>query len=430
MADQDDLLTSLVSGNPQSADTVKAIVNQLRGKQSLAELASLSGDPTLTPFGQHALQQNQQNEVELGRNAMQNRRDDLTQQNITRQLEQGQNALAETVRYHNMEDQERKDKLAQQKSQQEDLARSQDTIDKIGQYKLPMPTNRSARNAAIIDEVSRQYPDYDSTKFGEKQKAQVAFGSGPQSNLVRSADVSVQHLDAADELASGLHNGKYPAINAVVNWWKTQTGSPEIAKFNTAKAIVADEVNKFIIGGGGALADRELLQKQLGDAQSEEQLHGVTNTLRGLMGGQLKGLQSQFVNAGLGTTDDFMKKLNPRTIGALGLGEAQPGPPTSALPGATGAMGAPPAQGGGPPPQTAGSGSQGGPLAGPSGAPGAYPGSISPIEATLRQQTGFQGDGTPAPKSAVVDQQGIVRTGRRNGKRIGQLADGTIVPLE
>lgn len=428
MSDQDnDLLTSLVSGNPQSADQVKAIVQQLRQKGQLADLAQMSGDPALTQFGAHQNQMNQQNEVELGRNAMQNTRDNIQQGQLDRQLNQGQGALAETIRYHDMLDQERKDKLQQQKDQQSDLANSQDLVDAIGQYKQsPASLSRSPRNMALMDEVMRQYPDYDATKYQAKKDAQVAFAKGPQSNLLRSADVSVQHLDTADQLAGGLTQSKYPAINAVENWWKNQTGDPSIAKFNTAKSVVSDEINKFIIGGGGALADREQLQNQLSAANSPDQLKGITNTLRTLMAGQLKGLQGQFVNAGLGSPDDFLSKLSPRTVGALGFGDAQ----RSALPGATAATGGPPPQGSGPPPQTPGSGPGGGALAGPSGAPGANPGAISPIEAQLRQQTGFQGNGTPAPPTALVDNKGIVRTGRRNGKRIGQLADGTIVPLE
>lgn len=424
----DDLLTSLVSGDPQNAERVRAIVQQLRSKQQLGELASMSGDPALAPFGQHVMQQNQQNEVELGRNAMANRSDDIRTGQLNRQLEQGQSALAETIRYHNMEDQERKDKLAQQKAQQTDLANSQNLIDSIGQYKMsPASLSRSPRNAALMDEVVRQYPEYDSTKFDEKKKAQVSFGSGPDSNLVKGADVSVQHLDTADQLATNLHNTQYPAVNWIANIWKSQTGSPQIKNFNTAKQIVSSEIEKFIIGGGSALADRAGLQSQLSAADNPEALKGVTNTLRTLMGGQLNGLQSKFVNAGLGTPEDFQKKLDPRTVGALGLAQAQHG---GALPGAVGAAQGTPAMGSGPPQGAAPSPQGGAPNVGLSGAPGAAPGAISPAEAQLRQSTGALANGLPAPQTATVDNKGIVRTGRRNGKRIGQLADGTIVPLE
>jgi len=428
----DDLLSALVSGDSQPADKVKAIVQQLRSTKQLSDLAQMSGDPTLSPFGTHQNQMLQQNEVELGRNAMQNKSDDIRNAQVGRQQQQGDATLAETIRYHNMLDQERADKLQQQKDQQTDLAKSQNLVDAIGQYKQsPASLSRSPRNMALMDEVMRQYPDYDATKYDEKKKAQVSFGSGPDSNLIKGADVSVQHLDTADQLASNLHNTQYPAVNWIANLWKTQTGSPEIKNFNTAKQIVSSEIEKFIIGGGSALADRAGLQSQLNAADNPEALKGVTNTLRTLMGGQLNGLQSKFVNAGLGTTDDFQKRLDSRTVGALGLAQAQHGAQLGgALPGATAAAQGGPGPGSGPPQGAAPSGPGPLPMAAASNAPGARPGAISPIEAQLQAQTGFQGNGQPAPKSSIVDQNGIVRTGRRNNKRIGQLADGTIIPLE
>lgn len=298
-----------------------------RQQRMAAMLGILSGVPGFSNFGKTVIG-NQDQQLSGQSQAL----DDNINQNLKiGQLVQGgqerHDTLMESMRYHNMEDQERQDKLSQQKAQQGVLDSAQSNVDAIGQYKAPLPNSRSTRGQAIIDEVYRQYPDYDSTKFDEKKKAQTAFATGPQGNQVRSADVSIAHLDTADQLAAGLDNSSIPAVNSVVNFFKTQSGSPDVAKFNAAKSIVSDEINKFIIGGGGALADREQLQGQLNAASSPAQLNGVTNTLRTLMAGQLKGLQSQFVNSGLGTGNDFLGKLQPRTVGALGLSDAQHGSP-------------------------------------------------------------------------------------------------------
>jgi len=430
MSQDDDLLTSLVSGNPNDADKIKAIVQQLRSRQQLGELASLSGDAALAPFGQHVLQQNQQNEVELGRNAMQNRSDAIRDAQIERQSRQGDATLAETIRWHNMEDQERKDKAAAAA-----VAVNPDTIEKIARYELPLPNRYSKGGQAIIDALSETHPEYDSTMFAKKQQAQRDFGSGKEGNLLRGADVTVQHLDTASDLADQLHNTQYPILNLGVNAWKTFKGSPEIKAFNTAKQLVSDEVDKFILGGGGgALADRKALQDQISVADNPEALHTVIRTLRTLMGGQMQGLQNQYNNAvGDGkflVNRDGSPRFNPRTMEIFGLGGPAQSAPQGALPGARAAAGGPPGMGSGPPQGAAPSGPGPLPIASQSGAPGARPGAISPIEATLQAQTGFQGNGQPAPRSSIVDQNGIVRTGRRNGKRIGQLADGTIVSLE
>src|SRR3974390_2910598 len=115
MADDDDLISSIVSGKSQTAEQIQAVVDQLRRRSNLGALASMTGDPALAPFGKQVLTQDQQDQQELGRQAIQNRADDIRQEQYERQLAQGQGTLNETIRYHDMLDQERKDKLAQQK---------------------------------------------------------------------------------------------------------------------------------------------------------------------------------------------------------------------------------------------------------------------------------------------------------------------------
>lgn len=434
MSQDEDLLTALVSGDPQSADKIKAIVAQLRGSKQISQLAQLSGDPTLAPFGQRLQQQDQQNEVELGRNAMQNRSDSIRDAQVDRQTRQGDATLQETIRYHDMLNQERKDKLAQQKAQQDGMLANQATVDKIAKYDLPYPSRYSKNGQQLMDMLAEQHPEYDATIYDQKKKAQVSFGSGPDSNLLKSADVAIQHLDTADELGKGLHNGKYPAINSIVNFYKSQTGSPEIAKFNAAKSIVSDEINKFIIGGGGALADREQLQKQLADANSPDQLQGVTTTLRQLMAGQLKGLQGKYVNARLGSEEDFLKRLSPHTVSSLGFNLPQSTAQTSALPGARAAASPPPGMGSGPP-QGAAPSAPGGL---PQGSPGQPPGMqttgpdgqpITPYNRAGLVQ-GITDRPVPTTPKSEVPGVTIVRKGTRNGKRVAELSDGRIVDLE
>jgi len=51
----DDLLTSLVSGAPQTSEQTAAIVSELRRQRAYGQLASLSGDSALQDFGKSAL---------------------------------------------------------------------------------------------------------------------------------------------------------------------------------------------------------------------------------------------------------------------------------------------------------------------------------------------------------------------------------------
>lgn len=443
----DDLSQALTSGAAQTPEQIQAIVAQLRNRGQLGQLAAMSGDPSLAPFGKQILAENQQDQDQIGRMQLSNRSDDIRNAQIARQQQQGDSALAETIRYHNMEDQERKDKLTQQAQAIGDPTQFQSIVDKIGNYELPAPTlSRSPRNSAILDALSQQYPDYDNTKYVAKQKAQKDFATGPQGNMVRSAPVSIQHLDLADQKADLLHSSNVPIWNSIVNTVGPALGNTTIAKgvagLDTAKTIVGDEIDKFFINGGGAEKDRQALQSKLANANAPSTIHEVTDTLRQLMAGQMNGLRSQYednVPGGDFIRDKVKSKAVLDSLGwdgsrFTGVRQATQSQQQSALPGATAALGGPPAQGSGPPQGPAPGGSSALPMATASNAPGAPPGAISPAEANLRQATGALGNGSAAPSNALVDNKGIVRTGSKmvNGKRIrvGQLADGTVIPLE
>lgn len=425
----DDLLTALTGGQSQSQDQIQAIVQQLRNRQQLGQLAAMSGDPALAPFGQKVLAENQSDQKQLGEQQLQNQSEDLRNKQYQRMLDQGQGTLAETIRYHNMQDQERQDALAQKKAAIGNPEQFQATIDKIGRGDLPMPANRSAHNAALIEAVSEQYPDYDSTKFDAKKKAQKDFATGPQGNMVRSAPVSLQHLDLADQKADMLHNTNFPAWNAIKNTMGPMLGNTTIAKgvagLDTAKTIVSDEIDRFFINGGGALEDRKALKDKLANANSPPALHEVTDTLRQLMAGQMNGLRDQY-ESNVGGNFIVDKVKHQSVLDSLGWD----GNSFTGIKAAKASSVAPPGQGSGPPPSAVPGAPQGPPGGSGSGAPGALPGAIAPFEAQLRQSTGSLANGAAAPPTALVDTKGIVRTGRRNGKRVGQLADGTVVPLE
>lgn len=89
----------------------------------------------------------------------------------------------------------------------------------------------------------------------------------------------------------------------------TQLGGAAPTNFNAAKQIVADEVVKAIIGGGGGVGDRDKAQSIITSASSPGQLAGAIKTVKTLMAGQLHGLRLQYKNSvGL---DDFETHLSP-----------------------------------------------------------------------------------------------------------------------
>lgn len=325
MSDQDDLLTSLVSGTPNTAAGVAAMVQALRRNQDLGNVAQASGLSNLKPLGDSLVADAQQNITQAGQQAQKNVSEatasELEKGRLTRWDDQNANSArdsAQRLAIAQMEDQTRRD-IAQGKLSKSSALEPQDQaqVDAIGHYNLPLPQSRSGRNGNIIDAVAEQYPGYDSTKYGEKKTAQVAFGTGPQGNSVRQATAAIQHLDSLDSASSGLSNSSFPLANTVVNFVKNAAGSPDMAKFNAARDVVSNEIEKFIIGGPSALADRKALQDQLNSADSPQKVQAVTDKLRELMRGQMEGLQGQYERAGLG---DFSQNFtNNRTREVLGM---------------------------------------------------------------------------------------------------------------
>ena len=154
-----------------------------------------------------------------------------------------------------------------------------------------------------------------SADFGATGKSVGAFSTGKQGDLIRSFNVGIAHLNTLDGLVGALGNGNIQAFNKLANAYQQQTGNPAPANFDAAKAIVGDEIIKAIVGGGGALADRENAQNQINRANSPQQLAGVIKTYKTLMAGQLEGLKKQYSD----TThrNNFDARLSPEARAEL-----------------------------------------------------------------------------------------------------------------
>lgn len=195
-------------------------------------------------------------------------------------------------------------------------------IQAIARYDVPLPTPGRANpilRRNMIAEVLKVNPDFSENYFEQSKKAFRDFGTGSQGNVARSLNVSVEHLETLRELGEALQNGDVNAINAAKQSWQEAFGTAAPTNFDTAKAIVADEVAKGVIGGQTAQQDRETLAASLRRSRSPAQIIGSIKTFQDLLGGQLRGLRGQYER----TTrrkdfDDAF--LSDRTRKALGAG--------------------------------------------------------------------------------------------------------------
>jgi hypothetical protein len=205
----------------------------------------------------------------------------------------------------------------------------------IAGYQLPPLTSMAMRSPwgqQVMAQVQKLNPNYDETQFAAKSKAVRDFDTGTLGNSLRSFNVGISHLTTLGQLAGALQNGNVQKVNQIANAVAEQTGNPAPTNFDAAKAIVGDEIIKAIVGGGGALADRENAQNQIDNAKSPEQLMGVIETYKKLMAGQLGGLQQQFTSSTGLPVASFDAKLYPETLEQLKSDQAGAAPAAGQTP--------------------------------------------------------------------------------------------------
>lgn len=229
-----------------------------------------------------------------------------TREDIVNKLEQGRNE-------RNAANIAAKSQLQQNKFTYDNTLTPEDKANAlaIANGQLPAPTgiaSKNPKNRLIMAEVLNIKPDYSARDYGNVSAAEKKFLSGKASDSIKSFNVSISHLDTLQGLADALQNNNLPLVNKLGNLYAQQTGKPAPVEFDAAKKIVGDELVKAIVGSGGALGDRESMEKTLSNASSPAQLKGVINTYQELMAGQLAGLSQQYrVSTG---RSDFTKFLS------------------------------------------------------------------------------------------------------------------------
>ena len=176
------------------------------------------------------------------------------------------------------------------------------TAKAIASGQLPPPTGMALtnpKNQRILARVMEINPQYDFTDVTAKRKAASDFTSGTQGNAMRSFAVSGQHLDQLGTLVDAMQNGDNQTLNKIGNTVATWNGATPVTNFNAAKDVVAKEVMKAIVGGGGGVSEREELAKSMSAANSPQQLKGVITQYRNLMAAQHDALLAQRRAAGL-----------------------------------------------------------------------------------------------------------------------------------
>jgi hypothetical protein len=205
-------------------------------------------------------------------------------------------------------------------------------VKKLANYDIDPKTlsTRGGEREKYLKLASQFDPSFDQKEYNTRYNAINRFATGRQGDTARSISVAIEHMDTARKLGAALQNGDTPAINKLAQMFAEQTGKAAPTNFDAVKEIVADEVVKGVIGGAGALADREAAAQKIKRASSPAQLNGVLDSWTELLGGQLKGLERQYEAAT--KRKDFRERVTPRALeaingkGGAGAADGKPDP--------------------------------------------------------------------------------------------------------
>lgn len=173
----------------------------------------------------------------------------------------------------------------------------------LNEGREPFPTARMMASnpyyERLADAVAQYNPDFDATAFSTRKNANTAFTTGIQGRQLLAFGSAVKHLETLGGLIDALKNKDVVQLNRFNNIWEKQTGQSAVTNFEAAKGIVAKEIMKSIVTGGGGVEERQELSRLMDAAKSPEQLKGVVDTYYELMNAQKENLIIQRDAAGL-----------------------------------------------------------------------------------------------------------------------------------
>ena len=130
-------------------------------------------------------------------------------------------------------------------------------------------------------------PTFDQTTWSGRVAGVKDFASGKSSEMVRSANQTLHHINGLLDSADALHNGNYPALNWAGNKLNEATGGGEPTSFVINAHAVADEMGKVFKGAN--LSDSEIhawadnLSPNMSPAQQRAAVGKMTELLHGAL---------------------------------------------------------------------------------------------------------------------------------------------------
>ena len=164
-----------------------------------------------------------------------------------------------------------------------------------GQLPLPAQSRNNPRNAQLRDAVLVADP----SMIEQRNKIRNAYFGATQSkekDTLTNVNQAYAHAGTLFDLTKAMNNNDLPAVNAIVNLVKGQTGSADVTNPEIAKQALSDELMRTFRGAGAA---SEVEAKRFGDALksmtgSPAQQQGALKTAVELLDKRLQVMQDQY----------------------------------------------------------------------------------------------------------------------------------------
>lgn len=172
-------------------------------------------------------------------------------------------------------------------------------VKQIASYQMDLPrvtSMRGGQRERVAAALAQYDPTFDMTQYGARAAMRKSITSGTYSQVLNSANLVIQHLDALKNAAKDLNNSQFTPYNYLVNKGKETTGDPAITRFNTVADAAASELAKVFKGTG--VSDVQSIQEwrhNLSANASPAQITAAIDTAIGdLLKSRIDTVQNQF----------------------------------------------------------------------------------------------------------------------------------------
>jgi hypothetical protein len=159
-------------------------------------------------------------------------------------------------------------------------------------------TPQATKNA-IMAQVFKLNPNYDTAEFGLETDAAKKARSGAWADTRVAYNTAIDHADQLLAAADALKNGDVKKLNSLKNYFATQFGSPDVSNFSAIANAYNHEVTGVVAKNHITDAEVAAGHAVLPDKASPDQIKGVAQAYKKLMSSKRDELD-KVIRAGAG----------------------------------------------------------------------------------------------------------------------------------